>query len=119
MKKVFQFAISGIIHSFRSELNFRIQVMATIIVVVLGLAFNISKAEWLIIILCCMIVMALELLNTAIEKLCDMISLEYHPIIKIVKDTAAGAVLVSAIGSAVVGAIIFIPLIIHQIKILL
>ena len=119
MKKVFLFAISGIIHSFRSELNFRIQMVATLIAATLGFIFNISKTEWLVIILCCMIVLALELLNTAVEKLCDMISLEYHPVIKIVKDTAAGAVLVSAIGSAVAGAVIFLPLIIHQIKILL
>ena len=66
-----------------------------------------------------MSVLALELINTAIENLCNIISKDFHPVIKIVKDTAAGAVLVSAIGSAIAGAVIFIPLIIHQIKILL
>lgn len=119
MKKVFGFAINGIINCFRTELNFKIQVFAAFFVVLLGFIFNITQTAWLVIILCCMMVLALELLNTAIEKLCDMISKEYHPVIKIVKDTAAGAVLVSAVGSAVAGAAIFVPLIIHQIKILL
>ena len=84
-----------------------------------GFIFNINQTEWLVIILCCIIVLALELINTAIENLCDLVSKDFHPVIKIVKDTAAGAVLVSAIGSAVAGAVIFVPLIIHQIKILL
>ena len=118
MKKVFAVAINGIIQSFRTEGNFKIQLAATIMVVFLGFFFNITQTEWLVIILCCTIVMALELINTAIEKLCDVVTKEYHPAIKIVKDTAAGSVLVSAIGGAVAGAVIFIPLIIHQIKIL-
>lgn len=117
MKKVFAAAINGIVHSFRTEGNFKIQLTATVMVVWLGFIFNITQIEWFVILLCCMIVLALELINTAIEKLCDMISKDFHPVIKIVKDTAAGAVLVGSIGSAVAGAIIFIPLIIHQIKI--
>lgn len=119
MIKVFAAAINGIIHSFRTEGNFKIQLAATIFVVLLGVFFNITQTEWFVIILCCMMVLSLELINTAIEKFCDMISKDFHPVIKIVKDTAAGAVLVTSIGSAVAGAIIFIPLIIHQIKILL
>jgi diacylglycerol kinase len=119
MKKVFAVAINGIIHSFRTEGNFKIQLVAAITAILLGFFFDINQTEWVVIILCCMIVLALELMNTAIEKLCDMISKDFNPAIKIVKDTAAGAVLVSSIGSAVAGAIIFGPLIIHQIKILL
>jgi diacylglycerol kinase len=119
MKKVFAAAINGIVQSFRTEGNFKIQLVATILAILLGFIFSITKAEWLVIILCCMVVLTLELVNTAIEKLCDMISKDFHPVIKIVKDTAAGAVLVSSIGSAVAGAVIFGPLIIHQIKTLL
>ena len=81
MKKVFAAAINGIIHSFRTEGNFKIQLVATIIVVLLGVFFNITQTEWFVIILCCMIVLALELMNTAIEKLCDMISKDFHPAI--------------------------------------
>lgn len=119
MKKVFAVAINGIVHSFRTEGNFKIQLVATVLATFLGLYFNISTTEWLVIIICCAMVLALELINTAIEKLCDMISKDFHPAIKIVKDTAAGAVLVAAAGSAIAGALIFGPLIIHQIKTLL
>jgi undecaprenol kinase/diacylglycerol kinase (ATP) len=119
MKRVFAVAVNGIVHCFRTELNFKIQVLAAFVAVLLGFIFSITKTEWFVIIFCCMIVLSLELVNTAIEKLCDMISKDYHPAIKIVKDTAAGAVLVSSVGSAIAGAVIFIPLIIHQIKILL
>jgi diacylglycerol kinase len=119
MKKVFEAAINGIIHCFRTELNFRIQLLAAFVAVLLGFIFNISQTQLLIVILCCMIVLALELVNTSIENLCDLVSKDFHPVIKIVKDTAAGAVLVSSIGSAIAGAIIFAPLIIHQIKLLL
>ena len=119
MKKVFAFAANGIIHGFRTELNFKIQVFAAVITVLFGFVFNITQTEWFVIIFCCMSVLALELINTAIENVCNIISKDFHPVIKIVKDTAAGAVLVSAIGSAIAGAVIFIPLIIHQIKILL
>jgi diacylglycerol kinase len=119
MKKVFLFAVNGVIHCFRNELNFRIQLVAALIAVLLGFIFNINQTEWFVIILCCIIVLALELINTAIENLCDLVSKDFHPVIKIVKDTAAGAVLVSAAGAAVAGVVIFVPLIIHQIKILL
>jgi diacylglycerol kinase len=119
MKKVFAVAFNGIVQCFRTELNFKIQLIATLTVVILGFIFNITQTQWFVIILCCAMVLALELINTAIEKLCDMISKDFHPTIKIVKDTAAGAVLVTAIGSAVAGAVIFVPLIIHQIKILI
>ena len=65
-----------------------------------------------------MLVLSLELLNTALENICDIVSKDFDPLIKIVKDTAAGAVFLSAAGSAVMGAVIFLPKIIHQIKLL-
>jgi undecaprenol kinase/diacylglycerol kinase (ATP) len=119
MIKVFSVAIKGIVHCFKNELNFKIQMLAAAMAVLMGIIFNISKSEWFVIILCSMIVLALELMNTAIENLCDMITKDFNPAIKIVKDISAGAVLVSAIGSAIAGAVIFTPLIIHQIKTLL
>jgi len=119
MIKVFVAAVNGIVHCFKNERNFKIQSVAAVVAILMGTIFNISKSEWFVIILCCTIVLALELMNTAIENLCDMITKEFHPTIKIVKDVSAGAVLVSSIGSAIAGAVIFIPLIVHQIKILL
>lgn len=109
-------AANGIGHCIRQELNFKIQLIAAFTAIVLGVFFNISTTEWLFVIGCSMLVLSLELLNTALENVCDIITKEIHPIIKIVKDTAAGAVLVSAIGSTIIGVIIFLPKIIHQIK---
>jgi diacylglycerol kinase len=72
--------------------------------------------EWLFVVGCCVLVLSLELLNTAIENLCDIVTEEYHPIIKIVKDSAAAAVLITATGSVVTGLIIFSPKLIHLLK---
>lgn len=89
------------------------------LVMVLAVVFHISATEWLFVTGCCMLVLTMELLNTAIENLCDLVSGEYHPLIKIIKDVSAAAVLVTAAGSVVTGSIIFLPKIIHEIKYLL
>ncbi|MBL0355944.1 MAG: diacylglycerol kinase family protein [Chitinophagaceae bacterium] len=115
-KNTFIHAANGIVHAFKAEMNFRIHVLATLLVTVSGVVLTISKVEWLFVIGCCMLVLSLELLNTAIENVCDIVCEEYHPIIKIIKDIAAGAVLVSAAGSVVTGIIIFLPKLIHLIK---
>ena len=116
-KNTFIHAAGGIGHAFRKEANFRIHVLAMALVVALGVALHISATEWLFVAGCSMLVLSMELMNTAIENLCDLISTEYHPLIKIIKDVAAAAVLMSAIGSVVTGSIIFFPKIIHYIKI--
>lgn len=107
-----QFAISGIITFFRNERNGQIQLVAAIIVVTLGLVFQIDTKEWLVVVLCILMVVTLEMINTALEKLCDVVHPGYHPQIKIIKDIAAGAVLIAALGSIIIGAIIFVPKII-------
>ena len=118
-KNTFIHAAGGIGHAFRSETNFRIHVLAMALVVALGVVLHISAMEWLFVAGCSMLVLSMELVNTAIENVCDLISTEYNPLIKIIKDVAAAAVLVSAAGSIVTGSIIFFPKIIHQIKYLL
>jgi diacylglycerol kinase len=105
-------AANGIGHCIRQELNLRIHLLATVAVAGMGFYFSISTAEWLFVIGCCMMVLSMELLNTAIENVCNLISKEYHPLIKIIKDTAAAAVLVCAVGSMIVAAVIFLPKII-------
>ncbi len=115
-KNAFINAANGIGSCVRQEVNFRIQLIAALAAVSLGIFFKITTTEWLFIVGCCMLVLSLELLNTAIENICDMVTKDFNPIIKIAKDTAAAAVFVSAMGSAVMGAIIFLPKIIQQIK---
>jgi len=111
--KALQYAGNGIRHASVHETNFRIHLFATFSVVLTGFCLAISSTEWLAIITCCMLVLMAELLNTAIEVFCDSVVKEPLPAIKIVKDVAAGAVLVTAIGSAIIGVIIFLPKIIH------
>ena len=84
----------------------------------MGFIFTINTTEWLFVIGCCMLVLSLELLNTAIENICNLLSKDFNPFIKIIKDTAAAAVLVTAIGSVIIGAVIFLPKIINLIKLL-
>ena len=72
--------------------------------------------EWIAIGFCIAFVIAMEMLNTALEKLCDVVHQEVHPGIKKVKDIAAGAVLISAIFSLITGLIIFLPKIIMYFK---
>ena len=118
-KNTFIHAARGIGHAFRKETNFRIHVLALTLVIVLGVVLQISTIEWLFVAGCSMLVLSMELMNTAIENMCNLISEEYHPLIKIIKDVAAAAVLVSAIGSIITGLIIFLPKIFFQIKYLL
>lgn len=109
------FACKGISYCWQ-QLNFRLHLLATIIVIAGGLYFSVNKFEWLAIIFCCILVLSMEMLNTAIEKLCDLFTKEIHPLIEIIKDVSAGAVLVCAIGSLITGAIIFLPKILNQIN---
>jgi len=105
----FRFAGVGIYNLFRYENNARIHLMACLLVIAAAVFFDISAIEWMVIIVQIALVWAAEAFNTSLEKLADLVSPDYHPIIKIVKDTAAAAVLILAISAVIVGAIIFIP----------
>lgn len=105
----FKYAIEGIISSFKTERNMKIHVLAMIVVIALGLFFKLNKVEWCFIIIAIASVISAELFNTAIETVVDMVSPERNPKAKLTKDIAAGAVLVVAIGAAIIGFIIFGP----------
>lgn len=105
----FKNALSGCVYFFRHERNGKIQLTAAIIAVSVAAWLNISGAEWIVILLCISAVFSLEMVNSAIERICDLVHPEFHPLIKIIKDVAAAAVLVAAIVSTIVGIIIFLP----------
>ncbi|MFT5601578.1 MAG: diacylglycerol kinase [Flavobacteriales bacterium] len=107
--KSFGHAFNGLKTAFKGEHNLRIHLVAAILVVILGLYFKIEIVEWLILTLTIGFVIAMELLNSSIENLADYACKEQHPMIKKVKDIAAGAVLVSAISALIVGLLVFIP----------
>lgn len=105
--KSYKYAIKGLKHILLLENNARIHLAATIIVLALSAYFKIETNEWLWIALAITLVWITELLNTAIEKIVDFISPEYHPTAGKIKDLAAAAVLIAAIFALVIGVIIF------------
>lgn len=111
------FAIAGLKVFFKGEQNGRIQLAIAFLVIVSGMFTGLSSIDWCIILLCIALVLSLEMVNTAIERICNMQTTEFHPSIKIIKDVAAAAVLWSALISAIVGMLVFIPYIrrfLHQ-----
>ena len=107
--KSFSFAWNGIKCCFANEANFKCHCFFAITAIALGIALNISTLEWAAILLTIAFVMCLEIVNTVVEKICDVIHPEQNMKIKIIKDMAAASVLVSAIVSFIIGAIIFLP----------
>ena len=105
----FKYAFEGIFSGLKTERNLKIHFSIMILVIILGIILKISKVEWMICIILFGLVISLELVNTAIENTVDLITEEKNPKAKISKDVAAGAVLVSAISSFIIGLIIFIP----------
>jgi diacylglycerol kinase len=105
----FKYAFQGIADLFRSQPNARIHLVATFVVVVAGFYFRLSNTEWIPIVLCFALVIALEAVNTALEYLTDLVSPQQHPLAGKAKDVAAAAVLIAAFGAVVVAALIFSP----------
>lgn len=109
----FRYAGRGILAAFSSENNCRIQVAVAVVTVGLSFYLRLSPLEWAVIVICIGLVISLEMINSAIEKTCDRITREQDDYVRYVKDIAAGAVLWASICSVAVGAVIFIPKIIH------
>ena len=103
----FNSAINGIINTVRTERNMKIHLVAAIFVLIACFFFDISKMEFLILAITITMVMAAEVVNTAIEAVVDMSTNYYHPLAKIAKNAAAGAVLITAINAVIVGYVTF------------
>ena len=102
-------AFDGIIDLIKSENNAKVHLVSTIVVIIVGFKLQFLAIEWLWISLAIAGVWVAELINTAIEKLTDLVSPEINPIAKKVKDYAAGAVLVMAIWAIFVFCLISLP----------
>ena len=107
--KGFRFAAEGLVYVFHSQRNFRVHLVVTVAVGLAGLWLRLPVLSWAILALTVGNVLVTELFNTAAESLVDLVSPDYHPIAKRVKDLTAGAVLVAAIVSVVVGLLILGP----------
>lgn len=106
--KSFKYAGAGLWWLLRHEHNARLHLLAAVAAVGMGFYFEISRIEWIAVVLCIGGVLALEGMNSALEALADYVAPEHQPLIGRAKDLAAGAVLVFAMGAAVVGALIFL-----------
>lgn len=100
-------ALEGITYCIRSQRNMRIHFAAALFVLIFGMIIKISRADFITIIMVISLVFICEIFNTAIEKAVDTSTQEYHPIAKISKDVAAGAVLVASVNAIIVGCLIF------------
>ena len=103
----FRHAVEGIAHAFRTQRNMRVHILTFLVVFLLGMVLRLPRVEMLALVFCSALVLITEMFNTAIEATVDMITQSYHPGAKFVKDIAAGAVLISAITAALVGAVVF------------
>lgn len=109
----FKIACFGLATALKEEQNFRIQFLIALVVIFFMMLFKLNAPESSILLLTILVVLCLELINSQIEKFLDLIQPHHHPRVKIIKDFSAGAVLLSSIGSVIIGALIFLPHIIN------
>ncbi|HAU32180.1 MAG: putative membrane protein [Desulfotomaculum sp. 46_296] len=105
----FKFAAEGILYSFRTQRNMRIHFAAAVLVLFLAVFLHLSKSEFIYLLFSIFLVLIAEMINSAIELAVDLYGLEYLPLAKAAKDVSAGAVLLAAVNSVIVGILVFYP----------
>lgn len=103
----FQYACEGILHCFRTQRHMRFHFVMLVLVLASGLLLALDTLQMLILMFCISLVMATEMVNTAVEALVDMVTPSYHPLAKLAKDVAAGAVLIASLNAFIAGILIF------------
>ena len=107
-----KYSVDGLVNAYQNEQSLWLHAMCTMIIVILGFALQISFIQWAIIVIALVIVLAVELLNTAIEATVDLVTKEIHPLAKVAKDCGSAAAFVSSIMVFIICCFIFIPKII-------
>ena len=107
--KSFKYAACGFAYVFKNERNFRIQVVAAVLVVALMIAFPLRTLERIALLLIITFILVLELINTIMEKIVDILKPRIHHYVETIKDRRAGAVLIASAGALVIGLLIFWP----------
>lgn len=103
------YALNGLRIAVLTETQVQRQFIISLLVITVGLLFRFTSSEWIRLIACMGAVIALELVNTAIEVLCNLVHPDHHPTIKHIKDISAAAVLVASLAAAVIGGLLFYP----------
>lgn len=109
LKNSFKYSIDGLKYAYKYEQSMFIHFLVTIFVILMGLIFDISGFEWLLVFIVIGMVLSAELINTAIEAVVDMVTLEYNELAKIAKDCSSAATFVLSVIAFVMGLIVFIP----------
>jgi len=109
LRKSFKYALTGIFTGLRVCRNLKIHYLTALIAIAAGFYFNISRLEFAVVILAITLVVTLEMINTAIEKVVDLLTDKYHILALIAKDVSAGAVLIASIAAFIIGALIYGP----------
>lgn len=110
--KSFEYAFQGIRTAFKNEPNLKIHTFFALLAIFAAIVLRISTIEWLLLTFTIFYVITLELLNTVLEALVNLVSPEFHPFAKIAKDVSAACVLMAALLSVIVGLVLFTPKII-------
>ena len=103
----FTWAFAGIVYVIRTQRNMQMHIAAVVVVLVLGLALNLSRLEFVAVIAAISLVLVAEMFNTAVEAAIDAVVTDYHPLVKIAKDVAAGAVLIAAVNAVATAYLVF------------
>lgn len=114
--KSFDFAFQGVKHAIQSDQNFMVHFSIAILVLVAGIYLNVTRLEMALLLLAILLVIATEMINTAIEKMVDLITREHRLEAKIAKDVSSGMVLLTALGASLLGIFIFVPYIISYFR---
>jgi diacylglycerol kinase len=105
----FKHALDGIVHTFKTQPNFRFHTIAAVSMILMGIYFEINYLEWLVLLFTFNMVFVAEMINTTVESMVDLITLEQRLDAKIAKDVSAGMVLISALLAVAIGLFIFLP----------
>lgn len=114
--KSFSYALHGLVLTFKQEQNFRIQVVVGILVIAAALSLPLRGWELVVMIGLVMAVLVMELLNTVVEHFTDLLKPRLHHYVSTIKDIMAGAVLLTALGAAIIGILIFYPHLVNLVK---
>ncbi len=106
----FRYALNGVLLSFKTQKHLRIHFALAFAALLAGFVWQLSRAELLVLLSAICLVILAELFNTALETVVDLVTPDYHPLAKVAKDVAAGAVLIAAVNAAVVGLILFVDI---------
>lgn len=117
MRQSFHCAVCGLMDAWRSERNMRIHSLATILAVAAGVWLKLDRMEWLFLFSAIFLVVTMEMLNTALERVVDLFTREYHPLARLAKNAAAGAALLAALYALTVALLVFVPRLLERINI--